>query len=283
MTDNKRTFTVKVGEQETKLDVQRPSHRVKTRGDMVYAKRLQEAASEGVPVQLRMEKLMRDQGLWDDEKRAKFEECHSKLLEGEKKLLMGGNAGLTKKAAKELAIQMRRYRVDLRTLTSERNQLFSSTAEAFAEQARFNYLVAACTVYEKDGKPYFKDADDYLARAGDDEVATKAADTAAKLFYGLDKQEEFLKNLPENAFLRKYRFANEEGHLMDERERLVDTSGRLVDGDGQLINERGELVDEEGNLVTETGEPKVEFAEFLEEPAAETAVAETAVAETAAA
>lgn len=265
--DNKRSFTVKVGDKDVTFDVRRPNHKVKTKSDLVYARALKEATDEKVPVQAAMERTMQEQGLWTDEKRTKFEECHKRLLEAEKKLLAGGNAGLTKSAARQLALEMRRDRIELRLLTAERNQLFQHTAEAIAEQARFNYYVSACTVYEKDGKPYFKSVDDYLARCDEnDPVAPKAAEAVSNLLYGLEEQKKFVQTLPENRFLEKYGFANKEGHLIDSQGRLINADNRLVNKDGELINEQGELVDETGNLIAANGEPKVEFSEFLDEP-----------------
>jgi hypothetical protein len=155
-------------------------------------------------------------------------------------------------------LDMRQAREDLKALLVGRNELDQHTAEAYAEQARFNYLVSACTVYGETGEPYFKGVDDYLT--GDDPTSGRAAHEFGRLYYGLD--DDFAKKLPENAFGLKYRLLDDDLRLVDRRGRLVDPRGRLVDKDGRLVNERGELVAADGTPLAEDGSFKVDFVEF---------------------
>lgn len=263
---NKKTFEVTVDEKTTKYAVLRPSHKVANQGQLIYSRAYIEACNAGVAVQDRMLKAIREQKLWDDEKQVRFEELVKNLLEGEKKLALGGNANLTKSQARELSVKMRMDRYELQALTTERNKYLSNTAESFAEQARFNYYVAACTVYADTGKPVFKDVEDYMGRGEDDQVAQQAGKLMATVIYQFD--ENFQKNLPENKFLLKYGFANEELHLIDPvTKHLVNVDGKPVNKTGQLVNDKDEPIDGEGNVLTETGEYKVEFVEFLDEEA----------------
>src|SRR6185312_4884059 len=121
---------------------------------------------------------------------------------GRKKLAKGKGSGLTKEECRDLAVSMRRKRYEVRQLTAESNALYSATAEAWAEQRKFEYLVSACTVSNSTGKAYFTSVDDYLEKVNlDDAVAIQAAIEYSKLEYSLEEQNEYTRNLPENQFL----------------------------------------------------------------------------------
>jgi len=257
--ENKKNFKVTVDDKELNLAVRRPDNKARQGGQQVYNRAFRQAIESGAIVRARIEAVMRDQNLWDDARQKRFEELNKRLLDYELSLKKGGRK---LKDAREMAIQMRRDRWELRNLNYDRNQLDLHTAEAQAENERFNYLVATCTVYGDTGKPYFKDVEDYLTR-DNDPVAPQAATTLGKMIYGLD--DDFEHQLPENKFLRKYKFVNDTLHLVDTTGRLIDVNGRLVDSEGRLINEKGELVDTDGNLLTEDGEYKVDFAPFLDD------------------
>ncbi len=117
-------------------------------------------------------------------------------------------------------------------------------------------------MYKDTKKPYFKGYDDYINRSTDP-VALLGAQKLASLMYGLDS--DFEKKLPENKFLIKYKFVNENLELVDEKGRLVDEEGRLLDKNGRFINEDGKFVDKDGNLVDDSGEYIVDFQPFLDD------------------
>jgi hypothetical protein len=257
---NKKVFQVELDGKPVEFAVQRPNHKVSQQATLVYNRAMREAIEAKLMLRAKIDQVMREQNLWDDTKQAKFDELVKELLGGEKKLA-GGNIKLSQ--ARDIAIQMRRARAELNLLRAERDELDRHTAESQAEQARFNYLVATCTVYGESGTSYYKDADDYLSRT-DDPVALPAAQNLGRLIYGLD--DDFAKKLPENKFLVKYGFVNDKLHLVRKKDgRLIDGDGRLVDDKGRLVDEQGQLVDRDGNLLTEDGEYKVEFVEFIDD------------------
>jgi len=90
-----------------------------------------------------------------------------------------------------------------------------------------------------------------------------AASNLAMMLYGIDPDYE--KRLPENEFLKKYKFVDNELNFIDKQGRRVDSEGRLVNEDGRYINEEGKLVDVDGNLVDEDGNYIVDFTPFLDE------------------
>lgn len=164
--------------------------------------------------------------------------------------------------AKKLALRMREVRLEMRDLISVRTSLDNHSAEGQADNSRFNYLVSACVVYKDNDKPYFKDLEDYMNRQ-DDPVALAGAQKLANIIYGLDNN--FEKNLPENKFLKKYKFVNEELRFIDKQGRTIDREGRLVDENGRYIDEDGNFVDKDGNRVDEEGEYLVDTQPFLDD------------------
>ena len=195
----------------------------------------------------------------DKEKQAKYTELQEELLAGEKKLAKGGFS-ITE--AKKLALKMRDIRADLRDLISVRTSLDNHSAEGQADNARFNYLVSVCVVYKDNEKPYFKDLEDYMDRATDP-VALSGAQKLANLIYGLDNNYE--KNLPENKFLKKYKFVNDDLRFIDKNGRTVDSEGRLVDSKGRYIDTDGNYVDKDGNRVDADGEYVFDTQPFLDD------------------
>lgn len=246
---NKETFSVK----DTEYAIVRPSREIIKKARIVHSKTFSEALAAKSQLRAVLVRYMRDQGMWDDAKEQEREELIKKLSAGEKKLAEGG-IKLTE--ARAVAVDMRRTRWELSSLMSERNALDAYTAEGQADNARFNYLISACLVYNDTGKPVYESVDQYEENSSD-EVAVKGAEVFAKLFFDLDPNDR--RNLPENAFLLKYKFTddklrliNKDGKLVDENFRLVDENGRLIDDNGKWIDEEGNQIDERGNFVLES-------------------------------
>ena len=210
-------------------------------------------------VRAKLDDLLQDQGLWNDEKQAKFSALQKELLDGEKRLAKGG---FSLNEAKDLAIKMKSVREEIRDLISVRTSLDNHSAEGQADNARFNYLVSVCLVYNDTKQPYFSSMEEYLNRAGE-EVALLGAQNLANMLYGLDNNYE--SNLPENKFLKKYRFIDDKLRLVDKKGRLIDADGRLVDENGRFIDEQGSFVDKYGNKVDAEGEYVVDTQPFLDD------------------
>lgn len=247
---NKREFTV----EDVVLEVKRPNHIVQQQAQFVYGRTYREACDAGVPVNLSIEKVMREQKLWDEDREAERVRLVKALSTGKRKLDAGG---IRKSEAKEIAIQMRRDRNELQDLLSKRNELERNTAEAIAENAKFNYLVSQCTLVKETGKKYFESHEAYLEDYERSDFGPTAAFEMGRLLYDFD--EDVIKGLPENKFLEDHGFSNADGHLINKDGHLVNAKGQLVNDDGQLVNEKDEPIDDEGNLL------KVEFVPFLDD------------------
>lgn len=256
---NKKQFKVTLDSKEIELCVVRPNVKQRQEGQKIYNKAFRDAVESGAILRGKVNNVMREQNLWDDNKEAEYRKLLEKINGAERKIKSGG---IKLNQAKDLALEMRKDRAELRALTSERSSLDNNTAEGQADNAQFNYWVSSCTVYSETGKTYFSNYEDYLNR--DDDPATgQAAGSLAMLLYNLDPDYE--KKLPENQFLAKYNFVDEELHLVDKTGRRVDSEGRLVNKDGRYINEAGELIDINGNRVNEEGDYVVDFSPFLDD------------------
>lgn len=255
----KEKFVVTENEKEIKLAVIRPNHKVIQQGQYVYSRCFKEALEAGAIVKARLESVARQQKLWDDEKQAHLEAIDKRLDDYERKLL-GGKIKL--KEAKNIALEMRTERIKRIRLLSERSSLDGNTAEAIADNQRFNYFASICIVDDDTNKPYFADLDDFLAKI-DGDVASKGSELLFGMINGVEK--DFLKAFPENKFLLKYKFCNDELHLVDEKGNLVDDKGRLLNKNGQFVDKDGKLVDGKGNLVDEKGNFVVDFEPFTDD------------------
>lgn len=254
-----KLFKATVDGVEKEFLVRSPSLNDQREAQKVYNQAFTDAVKSKSVVRAKLDDLLQDQGLWNDEKQAKFTGLQRELLDGEKRLAKGG---FSLNEAKDLAIKMRRLREEIRDLISVRTSLDNHSAEGQADNARFNYLVSACLVYNDTKQTYFLNMEDYLNRAGE-EVAVLAAQNLANMLYGLDNDYE--STLPENKFLKKYRFVDDRLRFVDKKGRLIDSEGRLVDENGRYIDDQGRFIDKFGNLVDEQGEYVVESKPFLDD------------------
>lgn len=254
-----KTFKANVDGVEKEFLVRSPSLNDQREAQKVYNQAFTDAVKSKSVVRAKLDDLLQDQGLWNDEKQAKFTGLQRELLDGEKKLAKGG---FSLNEAKDLAVKMRRIREEIRDLISVRTSLDNHSAEGQADNARFNYLVSACLVYNDTKQTYFLNMEDYLNRAGE-QIATLAAQNLANMLYGLDNDYE--STLPENKFLKKYRFVDEKLRLIDKKGRFIDSEGRLIDEAGRFIDDGGNFVDKFGNRVDAQGEYVVESKPFLDD------------------
>jgi hypothetical protein len=257
MIRNKIEKTVKVDGKDVEIYVTKPSNQVTKEAERCKSKAWNEAIQDGVLTKKELAVLMTKRGIWDSAKDKKENEITSAILELEKELYHGKKTKGGKKIkpkvseGRDIAIQIRRKRMELRELIAERISLEENTAESLADNARFDYLVACCT-YFKDGKRVYQDYNEYNNKSAD-EIAFAAGQALGEMLYNLDS--DFEKNLPENKFLTKFNLVNEDLSLVDPNnpEQLIDTTGKKIDEDGYFIDDEGHRVDKEGNVITEDG------------------------------
>jgi hypothetical protein len=225
-----------------------------------------EAVDAGAMTREGIDDYMKSTGMWTDEKQTEFDRLTKLIAEGESQLARGGKTKdgkkFTKTEARQLALDMKKWRMEQLLLLAKRRELDEYTVQGRAENTRFDYLVSECC-YNEDKTRVFKDLQDYIDKS-DEPYASAAASELSSMLYGIDK--DFEKNKPENKFLVKFGFAR------DKDLRLINRDGHLVDSKGHLINEDGRLVDEGENLVNvfggkvdKEGNPLEEFVPFDEE------------------
>jgi hypothetical protein len=254
-----QNFTVTVDDKEVALEVRSPSLQDQREAAKVYNQAFSDALKAKAVVRAKLDDLLKDQGLWDDTKQAQFNELQSVILQSERALAKGG---IPLSQAKKIALEMKETRDKIRDLISVKTNLDVHTAEGQADNARFNYLVSACTVYKDNKQKYFNNLEDYLNRSTE-EAAIKSAQNLANMLYGLDNDYE--SNLPENKFLKQYKFVDSKLRLINKNGQLVDDEGRLVDESGRFIDEKGNYVDKFGNPVDKEGDYIVESKPFLDD------------------
>lgn len=273
-----KTFTATIEGQEKECLVRSPSVQDQKEASKVYNQEFSDAIKAKAIVRAKIDDLLKEQGLWDDSKQIKLGELQSQVLEKERKLAKGG---IPLSEARQVALDMKKNREDIRELISVRTALDNHTAEGQADNARFNYLVSACTVYKDNNNRVFINLEDYLGKSTSD-IAIKAAQNLANMIYGLDNDYE--ANLPENKFLKQYnfideklRFINKEGKLVDSEGRLVDENGRYIDKDGNFVDKYGYRVNDEGDYVVnqqpfldDNGQPIIQGVSKDEKPKTET-------------
>ena len=238
--------------------VRHPTAKDKNGAQLQYLKSFRQALESGAILKQKLDDHLQEQGVWDEAKQKEYEKVLKTINEGERKLQKGG---IKLEEAKDLAFSMKEARLEFRALIAERSVMDANTAESQADNASFDYLASVCIIDSKN-QPIFSSLEEYQDNGDEPYVAAAAGKLAEKL-YKLDPNYD--KGLPENEFLVKYKFADEELRLINKDGSLVDDEGRFVNEEGRFVDEEGNFVDAEGNPVTEEGKYNSEFSPFLDD------------------
>lgn len=228
MDDSKREFKVTKDGQELTLYIRNPTLQENEEAESIRLKSWTRAVKDGGILAEKLGDVLREQGIWDDDKEARQKEFQEELIESIRKIKRGG---IKLQEARQLAIRIRQVRNELNVLTLDRVNYIDNCCEGQAQNRQFAFLVSCCTVYnDNKKKKYFSSFEDYLNRAKDID-AFIASNTCASVFYGTTD----VSGWPENEFLKRYKFCNEKLQLIDSEGHLVDIDGKLIDGDGNLV------------------------------------------------
>ena len=251
----KKTFKV----EDKEYAVIEPTREAMAMARGIHSKVLGESLAQKAPFRAALFNHMREQGLWDDVKETEYKDLIQALEDGELRLARGG---IKLSEAREVAVNMRKKRLALRLLLAEQTRLDAYTIEGIADNARFDALVSLCLIDNMTGKPIYKSPEDYELHKSDD-VAATGAGTFATLYYNYDENSE--KMLPENQFLSKWKFTDDDGRLVNSDGHLIDTEGRLINVQGQYVDEADKVTDRDGRLIDVEGNFIVDFEPFLDE------------------
>lgn len=186
-----------------KLYVKKPTIHQKKKADLVYAKAFREALEGGAILRESLEKHKASQDVDSVEKQ---KEMYDLLDQIQKDRLELEKEGLDPKEGEAIAHRILLNVAIFRLSRNKEINLDSKTAEAFADDEKFHYLVSVCT-FKEDGNYYFSGLNEYFERS-EDEITMTAATKFSHLFYGLEENEE--ENRPENKYLKKLELSKEE-------------------------------------------------------------------------
>lgn len=252
-------FTVGEGEDAKEYAVVEPTIENQAEAKKEYNRAFKDAIDSNAILREELEAVLRHKKIWSDELQREVEEIQREVGLREKRLAAGG---MRLDEARKLAIEVRRYRRRLLEVLAPRHTLDNNTAQAQAENMQFNSLVASCVVYNDSKKRVYSTLEEYLNNAHQ-EVALRGGSILASRLHNYDNNYE--DNLPENKFLKKYGFMDEDGALTDRKGNYVTEDGAVITKDGHYLNEEGQRVDKWGNLLDENGEYVVEYQPFLDE------------------
>ena len=261
MAEFKMVNTKTMDDKDAVIVVFKPSAKQLRDAQIVASNTFAELVKSKTMVRAKLDEYMVEQGLWDDKKEQELKDLSKKINEGERKLAAGGAGGFKKSEARQLALDMRDWRVRQTELLTSRRQLDEWTVEGQVENTRFDYLVSVCSNWQ-DKKPIFESLENYRDRATEP-YAVAAAEALAEMMYKID--DKWIYDLPENKFLQSNKFVDEELRLINKDGKLVNREGKLINKEGRFIDEAGKFVDVNGNPVDEQGNAVVEFVEFAPE------------------
>lgn len=249
-------------DQEVVVYLKKPGVKEQRDSQQAYNKALREALESGAMLKAKLISYVREQGIWDDKKEAEYNRLLAEIRNGEALLSAGG---IPLKQAKDAALKLRQSRANFQSLISERNSYDANSAESVADNVRFNQLVASCTYKSDKVSRVWNTLEDYEKDSSED-WAIEAASKLANMLYGLDPDYE--KNLPENKFLVKYKYANSNLEFVNKDGHLVDSEGNLIDEEGyyvKYVEGKKVRITKDGRELDENNNVKVEFTPFLDD------------------
>ena len=217
---------------EKEYAVRIPTYKVMEEANKLKSKVFYEALNAGELLRDQLEDILRQRGLWNDQRQVEYDTLRKEILDREYQLQKGG---IKLSDARRLAIEMKEKRQRMVDMLSGRSDLDSQTCEGKSENARFNYLFAYSLVYNDDElTPFYPNGlEDYVVDM-DNPIAVKGA---TEFYYLLSGTENLDDKLPENKFLKKFKF-------VDDKYRLVEKgSARLVDREGKYVDEYGNYIE----------------------------------------
>ncbi len=242
---------VNIGGELKKIEVHKPTPKIEGQANMesskVFARLIKSKNADGSPafiLRAQLNDFLANAGVYSEQDIEDLNAFSGRIRELEETLSKGGKKKSEGKAA---AIELKKLRIALYGLLVKQAEYDKNTVEHYSENARMDYLVTRCITFEG-GDPIFKSVEDYEA----DEIMQKALEAPIRELASIvsSYDPDFEKNLPENKFLLKYGYCNNDL--------------RLVSAEGKFVDEYGNLVDEDGNKIV-TEEKKESVGEFIDD------------------
>ena len=246
MSDQERVVKLPDG---TEVYIRDASLDVLTKADSMEAQAYNRALADGCKYEEEQIKIIQGRGIWDTDKQTEIAKLQKELDLLTTKLEGGG---YSENEAREDAIRMAEIRNTFTILLADKIKYMSNTIEAKSRQARFDYMVSACAVYNdnRHNKTYFASYEDFLVQKNT-VVANLIAKKCSEVLYKLQD----LDDTPEKRFLKEFGFVDDQMRLINKDGHLVDLDGRLIDEEGRFVkydkNGQKIFVDDKGKKIVE--------------------------------
>ncbi len=271
------TFKTKLGGVEKEFLVRAPKAEEVKEANKVKSRGYWKAIKDGLPMANDAIKLAQ-QTAWTPEKVEEYVKLQKELNEAEKILTEKRNLKLggPKDPNQETMFRVALKCFSLRNKLSELNSIFAeaqqNTVEGYSENERLNYILYATTVYKDTGERVFESFEDFDKSTISSEENSEKYIIATLAFAMY--QQKLLKSYqtvvdgnPENAFLKRFKFINDEGEFIDKDGNLIDSSGEVVVDEVVTDDEPKPFLDNEGNPI-EDEEYLKELADYKARKAA---------------
>jgi len=200
------------------LDVRIPTYQNQRDAQFQYSKAFSEAIKNNVPSKIKMIQILKQNGEWTEEDEAKEKEMLDTIRENQKRLLAGK---MKKSEAAKIAWDNIQRNNEYLIFAQNKNQHLDKCAESLAEQAKFNYLTYSCTVYNSNGKQFWKNYDEFLEdNTKNPLIVNISGALLAGLIYNIDN--DYRQDWPEYQFLKKFNFVNDKFQKIDKQGNVIE-------------------------------------------------------------
>jgi len=250
--------------QEKEFAVVRPNLQLLNEANKLRSKIFTQLFESGTMLRQQVDTHLKDRNIWNEKLQAEYDAVQSEVIEKTRTLERGG---IKLSEARDLAIEISEQRSQLVEMLVDRSNIDNLTCEGQADNERFNFLFANCLVYNDTGeKVYPNGLEDYMKNTSTD-VASKGA---TEFYYLMSNSESLDDQLPENKFLKKFKFVDDKMRFLERgTDRLITKEGKYIDENGFYIayNEDGTTyhVDIDGNKVKERVSSDSESLPFLDD------------------
>jgi hypothetical protein len=257
----RKDFSILEGEKEVLLSTRSVQYDDIKEADEVYASKVASLVRQNNKRKLllrsQLDDFLRSTGVWSKEDEDKITSINTEIDSYLSKIKKGG---IKAAEGRKLCIDIMDKRKEIIKIMSKRQIFDDTTIESLAEAERNDYLVYCTTVFADSGEKYWPSFED-MKIDKDSDAYRKASSNALEVIYGINP--EFEKRLPENRWLKKYNFIDDNLNYIDRKtgEKVDREGNKLKDYEDKVIkhfeNLQGEIVEESPILDDDTGEPIV--------------------------
>ena len=250
--------------QEKEFAVVRPSLQLLNEANKLRSKLFTQLFESGTMLRQQVDTHLKDRNIWNEKLQAEYDAVQSEVIEKTQRLERGG---IKLSEARDLAIEISEQRQQLVSMLVDRSDIDNLTCEGQADNERFNFLFANCLVYnDTEEKVYPDGLEGYMKNTSTD-VAVKGA---TEFYYLMSNSESLDDQLPENRFLKKFNFVDDDMRFLERgTDRLITKEGKYIDDNGFYIayNDDGTTyhVDTDGNQVEDRVSSEDEPLPFLDD------------------